>query len=163
MSKVNVVSGKLEVIGPSINKGEGSEYTYLRFAEKSGNVKLVKKVGVGHLVESHMRPSIEGDFYFVKLGRLSYILFAIKTAKGEQIYEQNGFATWIRTMRWIAAGVGLIFLPGTLIGLLCGGFLGGILVAGFLGYLTWVLGFSFPSALKENFLRGQLNRHGFSS
>lgn len=162
MSDVSVISGRLEVMGPSMNKGEGSEYTYLRIIEKSGNVKLIKKVGVGHLVESYLRPGVEGDFYFVKFGGLGFILFAIKKGTGEQIYEQNGFSVWIRTMRIMAVALAVLFIPLTLVGFLMGGWLGGIMVlVGFIYYI-WKFGFSLPGALKDKDLKRQLNQRGFS-
>ena len=123
MPDVSVVSGKLAVVGPSSNKPDGSEYTYLRLTKNDGSTELIKKVGVGHLVESHIRPGLQGDFYFVKLGRLGQILFAVKTTAGEKIYEQDGFATWIRKMRWSAAMLALLFVPLSLVGLLMGGLL----------------------------------------
>lgn len=67
--------------------------------------------GVGQLIESYMRPGIEGDFYFVKLGRLGYILFAIKKSDGQKIYEENGFKTWIGKMRLSAGMLALLFIP----------------------------------------------------
>lgn len=45
MSDVSVFSGKIEVIGPSQNKPDGSEYTYLRIAQRDGGTKLVKRLG----------------------------------------------------------------------------------------------------------------------
>lgn len=162
MSDVSVVSGKLEVVGPSSNKPDGSEYTYLRIAEKDGSTKLVKKVGVGQLIESYMRPGIEGDFYFVKLGRLGCILFAIKKSDGQKIYEENGFKMWIGKMRLSAGMLALLFIPLSFVGLLMGGWLGIIVPVGFI-YVMWKLAVSFPRVLKESFLKGQLNQLGFSN
>ncbi|MBF4211020.1 hypothetical protein EI533_25250 [Pseudomonas donghuensis] len=162
MSDVSIVSGKLEVVGPSTDKPDGSEYTYLRIAQKNGGTKLIKKVGVGQLVESYIRPGIEGDFYFVKLGRLGYILFAVKTIAGDMIYEENGFATWIKKMRWSAFVLLLLFLPLSFVGLLMGGYLGIVVPIGFI-YVIWKLAVSFPKVLKESFLRGQLNQHRLGS
>ncbi len=161
MSDVMVVRGKLEVVGPSTDKPDGSEYTYLRLAEKDGTTKLVKKVGVGQLIESHMRPGIDGSFFFVKLGRMGWILFAIKTAAGETIYEQNGFSTWIRKMRWSAFVLALLFLPLSFVALLMGGFLGVVVPIGFI-YLIVKLTYSFPKVLNEQFLRRQLEQYEFS-
>jgi hypothetical protein len=162
MSDVSVISGKLEVMGPSQNKADGSEYTYLRIAQRDGSTKLVKKVGVGQLIESYMKPGIEGDFFFVKLGRLGYILFAIKKDDGHQIYEENGFSTWIKKMRWSAAFLALLFIPLSFVGLLMGGWLGIIVPVGFV-YLMWKLAVSFPKVLNETFLRSQLNQLGFAN
>ncbi|MGS0738183.1 hypothetical protein ACVBEG_16945 [Pseudomonas sp. GG8] len=162
MSEVTVVSGKLEVVGPSSNKPDGSEYTYLRIAEKDGSTKLVKKVGVGQLIESYMRPGIEGDFYFVKLGRLGYILFAIKKSDGQKIYEENGFKTWIGKMRLSAGMLALLFIPLSFVGLLMGGWLGIIVPVGFI-YVMWKLAVSFPRVLKESFLKSQLTQLGFGN
>lgn len=81
-----------------------------------GTRKGVGAIGV-------IRPGLEGDFYFIKLGRLGQILFAVKTTAGEKIYEQDGFATWIRKMRWSAAMLALLFVPLSLVGLLMGGLL----------------------------------------
>jgi len=162
MSEVTVVNGKLEVVGPSSIKPDGAEYTYLRIAGADGSTKLVKKVGVGHLVESHMRPGIEGDFYFVKLGRFGHILFAIKTGAGQKIYEENGFKTWISKMRLSAGMLALLFIPLSFVGLLMGGWLGVIVPIGFI-YVMWKLAFSFPKVLKESFLKGQLNQLGFGN
>lgn len=160
MSEVSVVSGKLAVVGPSSNKPDGSEYTYLRLTQKDGSTKLIKKVGVGHLVESHIRPGLEGDFYFVQLGRLGQILFAVKTSAGEKIYEQDGFATWIKKMRWSAAVLALLFVPLSLVGLLFGGYFGIVVPVVFV-YVIWKLAVAFPRVLKESFLRGHLNQFGF--
>jgi hypothetical protein len=162
MSEVTVVSGKLEVVGPSQDKPDGSEYTYLRIAQSDGSTKLVKKVGVGQLVQSYVRPGIEGDFYFVKLGRLGYILFAIKKCDGHKVYEENGFKTWISKMRLSAGVLALLFVPLSFVGLLMGGWMGLIVPIGFI-YVMWKLAFSFPKVLKESFLKGQLNRLGFGA
>jgi hypothetical protein len=160
MSDVSVVSGKLEVMGPSSDKPDGSEYTYIRIAEKGGNVKLIKKVGVGQLIESYLRPGLEGDFFFVKLGRLGYILFAIKKEDGQKVYEENGFKTWIKKMRMTAFLLVLLFLPLSFVGLLMGGYLGVIVPIGFI-YVIWKLAIGFPKVLNERFLRGQLDQLGF--
>lgn len=162
MSDVSVVSGKLAVVGPSSNKPDGSEYTYLRITKKDGSTELIKKAGVGHLVESHIRPGLEGDFYFVKMGRMGQILFAVKSSAGEKIYEQDGFATWIKKMRWSAAVLALLFIPLSFIALLMGGLFGIVVPVGFV-YIIWKLTVSFPRVLKESFLRGHLNHYGFSS
>ncbi|MFJ3449645.1 hypothetical protein ACIPM0_15700 [Pseudomonas sichuanensis] len=162
MSDVSIVSGKLAVVGPSSNKPDGSEYTYLRITQKDGSTQLVKKVGVGHLVESHIRPGLEGDFYFVKLGRMGQILFAVKSSEGEKIYEQDGFATWIKKMRWSAAVLALLFIPLSFIALLMGGFFGIVVPVGFV-YIIWKLTVSFPRVLKESFLRSHLTQYGFGS
>ncbi|WP_236192484.1 hypothetical protein [Pseudomonas urethralis] len=63
MSDVSTVTGKLEVVGPSNDKPDGSEYTYLRFSQTDGGTKLMKKVGVGQLIESYLRPGMEGQFF----------------------------------------------------------------------------------------------------
>ncbi|WP_460044605.1 hypothetical protein [Pseudomonas sp. S2_H01] len=160
MSDVSVVSGKLEVMGPSSDKPDGSEYTYIRIAEKGGNVKLIKKVGVGQLIESYLRPGLEGDFFLVKLGRLGYILFAIKKEDGQKVYEENGFKTWIKKMRMTAFLLVLLFLPLSFVGLLMGGYLGVIVPIGFI-YVIWKLAIGFPKVLNERFLRGQLDQLGF--
>ncbi|WP_449431802.1 hypothetical protein [Pseudomonas putida] len=162
MSEVSIVSGKLAVVGPSSNKPDGSEYTYLRLTQRDGSTKLIKKVGVGHLVESHIRSGLEGDFYFVQLGRLRQILFAIKTSEGEKIYEQDGFASWIKKMRWSAAVLALLFLPLSLVGLLMGGYFG-IVVPVMFVYVIWKLAVAFPRVLKESFLRGHLTEYGFGN
>jgi hypothetical protein len=161
MSDVSVVKGELQVLGPSSDKPDGSEYTYLRIAQKDGSMKLVKKVGVGQLIESYMRPGIDGEFLFVKLGRLGYILFAIKTADGQKIYEENGFETWIRKMRMTAFLLVLLFIPLSFVGLLMGGYLGVIVPIGFI-YVIWKLAVGFPKVLKESFLKGHLDQHGFA-
>jgi hypothetical protein len=161
MSDVNVVTGKLEVIGPSADKPDGSEYTYLRIAQKDGSMKLIKKVGVGQLIESYMKPGIEGDFFFVKLGRLGYILFAIKRSDGQKIYEENGFKTWIRKMRMTAFLLVLLFIPLSFVGLLMGGYLGVIVPIGFI-YVIWKLAVGFPRVLKESFLKRHLDQHAFA-
>lgn len=161
MSDVSVFSGKIEVVGPSQNKPDGSEYTYLRIAQKDGSTKLVKKVGVGQLIESYMKPGIEGDFYFVRLGRFGFILFAIKKADGQKIYEENGFSTWISKMRWSAFVLALLFIPLSFVGLLMGGYLGVIVPIAFI-WLIWKLSVAFPGVLKESFLKGQLNQLGFA-
>ncbi|EKT4505781.1 hypothetical protein QM325_11905 [Pseudomonas putida] len=161
MSDVSFVTGKLEVVGPSSDKPDGSEYTYLRFTLKAGGTKLMKKIGVGQLVESYLRPGMEGKFFFVKLGRLGHILFAIQTTDGQKIYEENGFASWIRKMRWSAFVLALLFLPLSFVGLLMGGYLGVIVPVGFI-YVIWKLSVAFPKVLKESYLRFQLNQLGFS-
>ena len=109
-----------------------------------------------------MRPGIEGDFYFVKLGRLGYILFASKKAAGQKIYEENGFKTWISKMRLSAWVLALLFIPLCFVGLLMGGWLGIIVPIGFI-YVMWKLAFSFRKVLKESFLKMHLNQLGFSS
>ncbi|MFR0713627.1 hypothetical protein ACLUS7_01080 [Enterobacterales bacterium BD_CKDN230030183-1A_HGKHYDSX7] len=85
MSDASVTKGVLEVVGPHNNLPEGSEYAYLRFKEPGGAVRMIKKVGVGHYIASYMKPGIEGEFHFMKLGRLGFILYAIRTASGEKI------------------------------------------------------------------------------
>jgi len=162
MSDVSIVTGKLEVVGPSSDKPDGSEYTYLRFSQKNGATKLMKKVGVGQLVESYLRPGIEGQFFFVKLGRLGHILFAVKTTDGQKIYEENGFSSWIRKMRLSAFVLLLLFLPLSFVGLLMGGYLGVIVPIGFV-YVMWKLAVSFPKVLNEKFLREHLDQQGFAN
>ncbi|MNN74615.1 hypothetical protein D3C81_1908290 [compost metagenome] len=96
------------------------------------------------------------------MGRLGQILFAVKSSAGEKIYEQDGFATWIKKMRWSAAVLALLFLPLSFIALLMGGFFGIVVPVGFV-YIIWKLTVSFPRVLKESYLRGHLNQYGFSS
>ena len=161
MSEANVVKGVLEVIGPYNNLPEGSEYTYIRLKESSGAVRMIRKVGVGHYIASYLKPGLEGEFYFVKLGRLGFILYAIKTAAGEKLYEADGFSSWIKKMRLTGLLLCLLFIPLSLVGLLFGGYLGVIVPIVFL-YLIWKLFIGFPKVLKDSYLRTQLASHGFS-
>lgn len=161
MSDVSVMNGVVEVVGPRKDLAEGSEYTYLRFKEPGGAVRMVKKVGVGHYIASYLKPGVSGEFHFVKLGRLGYILYAIKTAAGEKLYEADGFTTWIKQMRIMGLVLALLFIPLSLVGLLFGGYFGIIVPVVFI-YCMWKLIFSFPKVLKDSYLRGQLAASGFS-
>lgn len=161
MSDASVLKGVLEVVGPHRDLPEGSEYAYLRLKEPGGAVRLVKKVGTGHYIASYLRPGMEGEFHFVKLGRLGFILYAIKTASGEKLYEADGFITWIKKMRLMGAVLALLFIPLSLVGLLFGGYFGVVVPVVFV-YLIWKLMISFPRILKHSFLRSQLATHGFS-
>jgi len=160
MSEVSKVSGRLEVIGPSKNLKEGSEYTYLRFVEAGGSVKMIKRVGVGHLVESYMKPGIEGDFYIVSLGKIGNVLFALKTPSGQKIYEPNGFSTWLSGLRLYTILLSLLFIPLSFVGLLMGGVGGVIVPIGFI-YGIWKVGYKLPRVLKDKFLNSQLAANGF--
>lgn len=104
---------------------------------------------------------MEGQFFFVKLGRLGHVLFAVKTADGQRIYEENGFASWIKKMRVSAFVLLLLFLPLSIVGLLMGGYLGIIVPIVFI-YIMWKLAVSFPKVLNERFLGGHLDRQGFA-
>jgi len=161
MSDASVLKGVLEVVGPHRNLPEGSEYDYLRLKEPGGAVRMVKKVGTGHYIASYLKPGVEGEFHFVKLGKLGFILYAIKTAAGEKLYEADGFTSWIKKMRVMGAFLGLLFIPLSLVALLFGGFFGVIVPIGFI-YVMWKLIVSFPKVLKDSFLRSQLASHGFS-
>ena len=81
----------------------------------------MKKVGVGHFTASYLNPGLEGEFHFLKLGRLGFILYAIKTAAGEKLYEADGFNIWIRKMLISGGVLALLFVPLSLVGLLFGG------------------------------------------
>lgn len=161
MSDAIVVKGVLEVMGPYNNLPEGSEYTYVRLKEVSGAVRMIRKVGVGHFIASYLKPGMEGEFYFVKLGRLGFILYAIKTAAGDKLYEAEGFTSWIKKMRLTGLVLCLLFVPLSLVGLLFGGYLGVIVPIVFV-YVIWKLIVSFPKVLKDSHLRAQLASHGFS-
>ncbi|WP_306290515.1 hypothetical protein [Pseudomonas taiwanensis] len=161
MSDASVLKGVLEVVGPHRNLPEGSEYDYLRLKEPGGAVRMVKKVGTGHYIASYLKPGVEGEFHFVKLGKLGFILYAIKTAAGEKLYEADGFTSWIKKMRVMGAFLGLLFIPLSFVALLFGGFFGVIVPIGFI-YVMWKLIVSFPKVLKDSFLRSQLASHGFS-
>ena len=161
MSNASVMKGVLEVVGPHNNLPEGSEYTYLRFKEADGAVRMIRKVGVGHYIASYLKPGVEGEFHFMKLGRLGFILYAIKTAAGERIYEADGFTTWIKKMRIMGVFLCLLFIPLSFVALLFGGFFGVIVPIGFV-YVIWKLMFSFPKVLKDSYLRGQLAGRGFT-
>ncbi|MFJ3449677.1 hypothetical protein ACIPM0_15860 [Pseudomonas sichuanensis] len=53
----------------------------------------------GHQIAFYLKPGLEGHFHFVKIGRLGFILYAIRTASDEKIYEADGFSSWIKKMR----------------------------------------------------------------
>ncbi|MFG0548792.1 hypothetical protein [Pseudomonas sp. yb_9] len=161
MSDASVMKGVLEVVGPQSNLPEGTEFTYLRFKEPSGAVRMVKKVGVGHYIASYLKPGLEGEFHFVKLGRLGFILYAIKTVTGEKLYEADGFNSWIRKMRISGGVLALLFIPLSLVALLFGGYLGIVVPIVFV-YLMWKLIIGFPKVLKDSYLRAQLAGHGFT-
>lgn len=160
MSDATVMKGVLEVVGPHNNLAEGSEYSYLRLKEPGGAVRLVKKVGGGHYIASYLKPGIDGEFHFVKLGRLDFILYAIKTSTGDKIYEADGFDTWIKKMRVMGLMLLLMFIPLSLVGMLFGGYFGVIVPIVFI-YVIWKLLVSFPKVLKDSYLRAQLAGHGF--
>ncbi|MBH3372427.1 hypothetical protein ACIF81_07310 [Pseudomonas juntendi] len=161
MSDASVMRGVLEVVGPHNNLPEGSEYAYLRLKEPGGAVRMVKKVGVGHYIASYLKPGVEGEFHFVKLGRLGFILYAIKTAAGEKLYEADGFSSWIKKMRITGVLLCLLFIPLSLVGMLFGGYFGVIVPAVFV-YVIWKLLVGFPKVLKDSYLRAQLAGHGFT-
>lgn len=161
MSDASVTKGVLEVVGPYNNLPEGSEYAYLRFKEVGGAVRMIKKVGVGHYIASYLKPGVEGEFHFIKLGRLGYILYAIRTAAGEKIYEADGFSSWIKKMRITGLLLCLLLIPLSLVGLLFGGYFGVVVPIVFV-YVIWKLLVSFPKVLKDNNLRAQLAGHGFT-
>jgi len=161
MSDASVMTGVLEVVGPHSNLPEGSEFTYLRLRERGGAVRMIKKVGVGHYIASYLKPGMEGEFHFVKLGRLGFILYAIKTSAGEKIYEADGFSSWIKKMRITGLVLCLLFIPLSLVGLLFGGYFGVVVPAVFV-YVIWKLLVSFPKVLKDSYLRAQLAGHGFT-
>lgn len=160
MSDASVIKGVVEVVGPYNNLAEGSEYAYLRFKEPGGAVRMVKKVGVGHYIASYLKAGIEGEFHFMKLGRLGYILYAIRTASGEKIYEVDGFSSWIKKMRVMGLLLCLMFIPLSLVGLLFGGYFGVVVPVVFV-YVIWKLLVSFPKVLKDSYLRAQLSGQGF--
>lgn len=161
MSDASVMRGVLEVVGPHNNLPEGSEYAYLRLKEPGGAVRMIKKVGVGHYIASYLKPGVEGEFHFVKLGRLGFILYAIKTAAGEKLYEADGFSSWIKKMRITGVLLCLLFIPLSLVGMLFGGYFGVIVPAVFV-YVIWKLLVGFPKVLKDSYLRAQLAGHGFT-
>ncbi|GLO05687.1 hypothetical protein PPUJ13061_55910 [Pseudomonas putida] len=161
MSDASVMKGVLEVVGPHNDLAEGSEYAYLRFKEPAGAVRMVKKVGVGHYIASYIKPGLEGEFHFMKLGRLGFILYAIKTTSGEKIYEADGFSSWIKKMRIMGLLMCLLFIPLSLVGMLFGGYFGVVVPVVFV-YVIWKLLVSFPKVLKDTYLRAQLAGHGFT-
>ena len=160
MSEVKMFSGEIEVIGPSKDMAEGSEYTYLRIKLADGTQQVVRRVGVGHLVESYMRPGLVGDFYTLELGKVGRILFAVKTADGQKIYEKDGFVVWDRIMKRYALLLLLGFIPLSAIALIMGGFFGFAVPIGLIYYI-WKFRFSLPRLLSEEYLSGQLAARGF--
>lgn len=66
---VNVVEGRLEVVGPSISDASGvRKYEYLRIRQANGADVVIKDVHAMQLVASYVFPDLEGRYVFSNQG-----------------------------------------------------------------------------------------------
>jgi hypothetical protein len=66
---VNVVDGRLEVVGPSMSDASGiRKYEFLRIRQANGTDVLIKDVHAMHLVASYLFPDLEGRYVFSNQG-----------------------------------------------------------------------------------------------
>jgi hypothetical protein len=70
------IAGKLEILGSSSNtkRAENSvEYGHILFSSSHNDDRQVmERIVVGNLLDSYIRPGLEGDFYFVEFDDQKY-------------------------------------------------------------------------------------------
>jgi hypothetical protein len=87
------IAGKLEILGSSRNTkrvGNSVEYAHILFSSsRNDDRQMMEEIVVGNLLNSYIRPGLEGDFYFVEFDDQKYLV-GLKI-RSRQIFDQDLF------------------------------------------------------------------------
>lgn len=80
---MQVVKGRIEVLGQSKVLDRVTQYAYIRFLSNDGQMVMLNRVVSVNLVDSFLHPGVEGVFVFWQSTSLGYTLMGLRIGDRE--------------------------------------------------------------------------------
>ncbi|MFQ3186393.1 MAG: hypothetical protein ACI8Q3_001422 [Marinomonas primoryensis] len=157
MKHIESISGKIEAVGQSNFDLKRTFYSYIRFLDESGNVRMIKNIFVGNTVSSYISPGTKGKFHLAKINKKTSVLFAFDNEE-RKVYDGEEMQAFSKEY-WLVGVYFLIMVPFALLSILMFGI--GLILTPICFYFSYKGILVTPRRIKDETLRTYLNQFGY--